>query len=56
MIADATLTVATKRGQVVLLFTVDGETCPFWLEPDEAKDLCNSIGGAIHYLATGVRK
>jgi hypothetical protein len=51
---DATLEVATKGRKVLLRFTVDGETCPFWMELDEARDLVNSIGQAIRYVTTGV--
>jgi hypothetical protein len=52
--ADAVLEVATKDGMVVLRFTLDGETCPFWLDVDEARGLVNSIGQAIKFLTTGV--
>jgi hypothetical protein len=52
-----TLEVATKGGQVGLIFSLPGEPepAPFWLDPDEARDLVNSLGAAILYVTTGVR-
>jgi hypothetical protein len=54
---DVTLEVATKGGQVGLIFSLPGEPepAPFWLDPDEARDLVNSLGAAILYVTTGVR-
>jgi hypothetical protein len=48
--------VGTRNGEVILLFMNDDGVpiINFPMLPDEAKHLVNSLGYAIHYLATEV--
>lgn len=51
-LGGVTLEIGTRGRQVILTLRLAGQRCMFDMEPDEARELVNGLGGAIKFATT----